>query len=372
MLSIVNNVFNRVKENEYVSKSNEMISIAKTLYQMSKTPSKDSESEPWGVKYLEKCYMTAVEKVTDSPKEEVIRNRWDVMLISTTVQKAETLTKTYETVSNGIQKKVEAVHEKVKWTRRTFDQEIKKRAKTCEKVRKAFVKRVKSQGRKVEKVYNFTSALAKSTIKSTTKKTAELRIKLHKKVDSLVTPVKPYYVGAKKKLSNYASHSYQTASDLSSCLLENSLEYVVPIKQKTIDVFVPYIKNGYQTATEKIQPVKHTMNRNKQSMFRFMKFTWELVKDAFGENLELGNQFYKSNQEHLVRYFGDADLEIFYAKNKSFSLRDVVVEWFEVWFGTKNENQENKIELILEDSQNNDDVQETDDNTQETKNVQED
>ena len=375
MFSIVNNVFSRVKENEYIAKSNEILSIAKELYKMSKTTTDDDSSEEKNksrMKYLEECYLTAVGNVTKESKKENLQNRWDVRILSTGVEGVESMNKKYENVSNGIKEKVNILNKKVRWSGRTFNEQIKKRAKSCEYVRKAVVKRVRSEGKKVKKVYNFTSAYVKTTYQTTYKKTTELRIKLHKKIDTaIISPVKnlslscsktinPYYDSAKTTVTKFTNNTCETVCNMKKSMVDVSLNYTKSLRSNTIDVIMPKVQskingamkiynNSHSAVSQKMMPMTETVRRNNQSLTRLFKFTWELVKDAIGENLDLGSQFIDSNKEYMYRYLSDADLEIFYTKNKSFSLRELFEDWTDKimdYFGTKN------VEEIKEESIN--------------------
>jgi hypothetical protein len=350
MFNILHRVYDSVKENHYISKSNEMLSIAQELYKLSRAkdnlPKKKTDSR---VKYLEQCYLTAVANVTKN-EDESLKKRWDVRILSNGVQKVETISKKCENVSKNIYKRAERFNEKVRWTGREFNEQLKKRAKSVEYARKAVYKRVKSQQKRVQVAFTFGKELAKKTYTNTRKKTVELRLKLHKKVDSLVIApaknlssncvkkVKPYYSAARTKVGELASHSQQAVFDIKDSLVETSLEYTKPLRARTIDLMLPVMSENMKLAKDKYQntrqmvvkrmePVTETVRKNKACMKRLFGFTWELFRNAMNENVELVRQIALSNKEFFNQYMSDVDLEVYYAKNKSLSVRELFVAW---------------------------------------------
>jgi hypothetical protein len=301
------------------------------------------------VKYLEECYLTAVRNVLKEEKKETMKNRWDVRILSTGVERVEKIQSQAQQVREKIQEKAKKINDRVRWTGRTFNEQLKKRAKSCENVRKVFLKRVKSQQKRVREVYNNSAKFVKVTYTNTRKRTAELNLKMRRRVEKMVTTpvknlskscskrVKPYYESAKTKISEFATHSFQAANDIKESLVETSLKRTAPLRSRTVDVVLPVLNNTFddaklkyrktkETLMEKVAPVSKTVKQNRISMRRLFGFTWEIIKDAYAENVDLTKQFVNCNKEHINRYLSDVDFELFYSKNNSLSVRDFLVK----------------------------------------------
>jgi len=318
-----------------------MFNIAHEFYKLSRTkdnlPKKRVNSR---VKYLEECYVTAVSNVTKE-NQDSLKNRWDIRILSNGVQKVEN-------VSKNIYKGAEKLNDRIKWTGRAFNEQLKKRAKSVEYVRTKIVKRVRSQQKNVKVVFKYGKELVQSTYNNTRKKTVELRLKLHKKVDSvLITPaktlssncvkrIKPYYTATTSRFGEMTSHSKQAVCDIIDSLVETSLECTKPLRAKTTDVILPVmsqkmklVRNKYDESralvSKRIEPITETVMKNKACMHRLFGFTWELLKNAISENIELVQQIGVSNKEFFNQYMGDVDLEVYYTNNKSFSIRELLV-----------------------------------------------
>lgn len=349
MLNMLSKVYSRVAENTYVAKPGEMLDIAKEFYQLAQgsAPGEASEGKARSrIKFYEDCYLKAVKTVTKQESEDV-RGRWDVYLLSSGVQKAEQIERKCQGVSRRLRKTAGSLNERVRWSRRRFHEEIKKRAKSCEKVGKAVLRRVQSEQKRARRAYNFTADLARKSISKTHKKAAELRLKLRAKVDSAVVApalklsracadrVKPLYKSSRARVSRVWKHSTQTARDLKDVLVQSSLEYSAPLRERTVDLVVPIVaeqyasakqgySNGKKAVAEKLEPVTETLLRNHSSLKRFFGFSWEFLKEALSENVDLAKEMTVRNKEFLEQYADEVDLEVFYARSKSVSLRETL------------------------------------------------
>ena len=357
-----------------MSKPNEMLGIAKELYNLSKKenaedlPPKDKMSR---VKFLEECYLTAVRKVLNEEKKKTLDDRWDVKILSIGVHRVEKIQNKCESVKENLKKRAKKINDRVRWTGRIFNEELRKRAKSCENVRKIIVKRVRSQGKRVSRVYNSSSLYVKKTLRRTKQRTTELKLKMHKGVDSMIKKpikklssscrkrVKPYYDSAKSRISRFATHTFQAASDLKDSVIETSVKRSAHLRARTVDVVLPLIhssfddaKQSYQktkdSVLETVEPVAKTVGQNRISMKRLLGFTWEVMKDAFAENLDLTKQFVSLNKEHVNRYLGDVDFELFYTRNRSLSVRDFLVKSKEMLMGVVFKKAQEDAEKDLE------------------------
>lgn len=371
MLSILNQMYSRVTENQLIAKPGEMLNIAREVYRLSRAEKTDEPSLPESsskIQFLEDCYLAAVKKVTQND-DEALNKRWDVQILSSGVQRVNNISQKCQNVTTTIKQKVDRLNERVRWTGRAFNEQLRRKAKSCDKIRKGVYRRFRSQQKRAVRAYKFTRELATESFEKTRKKTVELRLKLHKKVDSLVVApakqfshacsnrVKPFYDSAKDRMGNFVSHSNQAASDLKNVFVETALEYSKPLRDRTVNVLMPRVSEGIEqvkgklvmsrkVVVRKMEPVTQTLLKNKSSMLRSIVFSWEMLKDVVTENARLAKQVLDCNKSYMQRYFGDIDLEVYYGENKSLSLREVVAFWVEAIF---TRNKKNK-ELAIEDS----------------------
>ena len=348
MLNLLTNVYTQVAPSQLITKSGEMISIAREVYRLSRTEDPNETPEaPSRIQFYENCYMTAVKNVTKND-EKAMNDRWDVRIVSSGAQKANDISQKCQSVTQSIQKKAESLNERVRWSGRALNRQLKRRASSCAKLPKKVYRRFQSQTKRAVKAYKFSKKLVKKSIEKTRKTTARLRLKMHKKVDSLVVaPVKklsqtcsdqlkPYYESTRNRICTVAWHSKQTACDMKDLVLETAADFSEPLRARTMDVVMPKISEKVDALKRRYSMKKKVMGRkmehvgeilakNKMSMMRMVVFSWELCKDAFGENSELVQHMFACNKEYVGRYLGDIDLEVFYGKNKSMSLREMVV-----------------------------------------------